>query len=68
VIASILRELFHGIVIGKNIAMDATQQRYGNFQDGNKKMVCRFTNRAFTHSLRNLSTGILEARAIIGGL
>src|SRR5262245_37255998 len=40
-IAAILCELFHGVVVSEDVAMNATQKRDGNFQNRNKKVIRR---------------------------
>src|SRR5688572_27022662 len=49
-IAPVLRELFHSVVICKRVAVNAAQQRDGNLKNRNKKVIRRFTNRPVTHN------------------
>jgi len=39
-IAAILRKLFDGVVVREDIAMNATKQGNGYFQNGNKEVIC----------------------------
>src|SRR5437667_10587236 len=48
-ITAILGELLDGVVVGENVAMDAAQERNGNLQDRNKKMIRRFADLPGTH-------------------
>src|SRR5262245_36928807 len=48
-VASILGKLLHGIVVSEYIAMNAAQERNGNFQDRNKKVIRGFADFAGTH-------------------
>ena len=38
-VSTILGELLHGVVISKNIAVDAAQQGNGNFKYWNKEVI-----------------------------
>src|SRR3989442_1538693 len=49
VITPILGELFHRVVIRKNVAMNTTQQRNRNLDNGNEQVIRRFANRSITH-------------------
>ena len=48
-VASILGELFDGVVVCEDIAMNATHERNGNFQDRNEEMIRGFANCTGAH-------------------
>ena len=48
-VASILGELLDGVVVCEHIAMNATHERNGNFQDRNEQMIRRFANWTGAH-------------------
>jgi len=43
-ITSVLRKLFHGVVVCEDIAVNASQKRNGNFENRNKEVIGRFAN------------------------
>src|SRR4051812_38465801 len=53
-IRTILRELFHGVVIGKYVAMNAAQQRDRNFQNGSKEMIAGLADRRTAHAVTKI--------------
>ena len=48
-ISTVFSELLDRIVIGKDITMDASQERDVDFQDRNEEMVGRFTDWPMAH-------------------
>jgi hypothetical protein len=48
-VASILGKLFDGVVVCEDIAMNATHERNGNFQDRNEEMIRGFANWTGAH-------------------
>jgi len=49
VITPIFGQLFHGFVIGKDIAVNASKQRRSNFENRHKEMVGRLANGSIFH-------------------
>ena len=46
-IRSCLGQLFYGFLVSENVAMNTTQERIINFEDGKKQMISRLTDRRF---------------------
>ena len=62
-IGSVLRKLLDSFVVRKHVAMDATQQGDGNFQDRNKEVIRGLTDRSITHQCGYVSTSGLDGGA-----
>jgi hypothetical protein len=60
-VAAIPGKLLYRVVIGENIAVNATQKRNGDFQDWNKQMIRRFADWPSTLQRPNVSTSLSPA-------
>ncbi|PYS30643.1 MAG: hypothetical protein DMG11_04425 [Acidobacteria bacterium] len=57
-IAAIFRELFHRIVVGKDVAMDTAKQWDSDFKYRNKQMIRGLADRSVSHRWGNVTTWV----------